>query len=52
MTSKTVLNGLEPHMFLEGCVPNMCPRKVATTGLKLVPVAPGVCCNKPTKVPT
>ena len=29
-----------PHLFLEGFVPKMCPKKVATRGLTLVPVAP------------
>ena len=37
MTSKTVLNGL--NIFLAGLVPNMCPKKVASTGLGLVPLA-------------
>ena len=30
----------------------MCPKKVASTGLSLVPVAIRVCWHKPSKVPT
>ena len=42
MSTKTVLNRLKPNIFL-GFVPKMCPKKVSAMGLKLVPVAPGVC---------
>ena len=52
MTSKTVLYGLKPSIFLVGLVPKMRPKKVASTGLKLVPVAIRVCWYKPSKVPT
>ena len=30
-----------PPILLVGFVPKMCPKKLATRGLKLVPVAPG-----------
>ena len=43
MSSKTVLNRLETPILLGGFVPKMCPKKVSAMGLKLVPVAPGVC---------
>ena len=43
MSIKTVLNRLKPSHFSRGLVPNMCPKKVSAMGLKLVPVAPGVC---------
>ena len=52
MNGKTVLNGLKPLYFWAGLVPKMCPKKVASTGLSLVPVAIGVCWYKPSKVPT
>ena len=42
MSTKTVLNLLKPS-YLDGFVPNMCPKKVSAMGLKLVPAAPGVC---------
>ena len=43
MSTKTVFNRLKPSYFFGGFVPNMCPKKVSAMGLKLVPVAPGVC---------
>ena len=52
MTSKTILNGLEFLFLFAGLVPKMCPKKVASTGLSLVPVAIRVCWYKPSKVPT
>ena len=39
MTSKTILNGLNPICW-GGVVPKMCPKKVADEDLELVPVAP------------
>ena len=39
MSNTTALNVLKAF---GGCVPT-CPEKVAARGLKLVPVAPGVC---------
>ena len=42
MTTTTVLNGLNPLYFCGVVVPKMCPKRVASRGLKLVPVAPGV----------
>ena len=38
--------------FLACLVPKMCPKKVASRGLKLVLVASGVCWYKPSKLPT
>ena len=43
MSTKTVLNRLKSIICLRGFVPKMCPKKVSAMGLKLVPVAPGVC---------
>ena len=43
MSTKTVLNHLKLTYFLGGVVPKMWPKKVSAMGLKLVPVAPGVC---------
>ena len=43
MTRKTFLDGLKAPIFLAGVVPKVCPKKVAARGLKLVPVAHGVC---------
>ena len=51
MTSETISNGLK-YMCLAGFVPNMCPKKLATRGHKLISVAPGVCWYEPFKVPT
>ena len=39
MSTKTVLNQLKPQ-YVWGV---LCPKKVSAMGLKLVPVAPGVC---------
>ena len=43
MSTKTVLNRFNPIYVWGGFVPKMCPKKVSAMGLKLVPVAPGVC---------
>ena len=50
-SSNTILKGLTPPIFSAGFAPKMFPEKVATRGLKLVPVAPEVW-NEPSKVPT
>ena len=50
MTSKTVLNGLKPLIFGRFGA-QMCPKKAASTGLSLVPVAIRVCWYEPSKVP-
>ena len=47
MTSKTVLDGLKTLIFLQVFVPKMCPKKVASMGLSLVPVAIRLCWYKP-----
>ena len=43
MTSKIVSSGLNTLILLGGFVPKMCPKKVAASGLKLIPVTLGVC---------
>ena len=52
MSTKTVLNRLKPPICLVGFVSEMWPKKVASRGLKLVPVASQGSWYEASKVPT